>query len=437
MNRFLYSILIYLLLIFVPLKLLWRGIKQPAYLRHWAERFGFYKSPVNQAIIWLHCVSVGETRAAEPLVKALQLQYPNHQILISNGTPTGREASEALFADSVQRVYLPYDVPFAVNNFLRHFQPKIGLIMETELWFNLIAACKQREIPMLLLNARLSQKSAAGYAKLGKLAREGLHNLNAIAAQTADDASRLQALGASNVSIVGNLKFEVKPPADSLDKGLQLRSLLGKKPVFLAASTREGEEELILDAVESLDILTVIVPRHPQRFDEVAAIFEQRGIPFQRKTLLKNTALQPSTPGYPLSNSFHEFDSPCIHAGSSLVILGDSMGELFTYYAACDFTFIGGSLLPYGGQNLIEAAVMGKPILIGEHTYNFAEASNNAVTAGAALRVKDAAELREKIEFLLQNKSTLLSMQNAALTFCTNSEGATARMMQLIRSFLN
>ena len=421
MNRFLYSILIYLLLVFVPLKLLWRGIKQPAYLRHWAERFGFYKSPVNQAIIWLHCVSVGETRAAEPLVKALQLEYPNHQILISNGTPTGREASEALFADSVQRVYLPYDVPFAVNNFLKHFQPKIGLLMETELWFNLIAACKKRDIPLLLLNARLSEKSASAYAKVGKLVAEGLQNLDAVAAQTNDDAARLEKLGAQNISVVGNLKFDVKPPADTLDKGLQLRSLLGKKPVFLAASTREGEEELILDAVESLDILTVIVPRHPQRFEEVAAIFEQRGIHYQRKTSLKGAALQPS-----------------IHAGSGLaVILGDTMGELFTYYAACDFTFIGGSLLPYGGQNLIEAAAMGKPILIGEHTYNFAEASNNAVAAGAALRVKDAAELREKIEFLLQNKSTLLSMQNAALTFCTNSQGATVRMMQLIRGFLN
>ena len=420
MNRFLYSILLAVLLPFVPLKLLWRGFKQPAYLRHWGERFGFYNTPVNKAIIWLHCVSLGETRAAEPLVKALQLQYPNHQILFSHGTPTGREASEALFGNSVQKVYLPYDVPFAVNRFLQHFKPNIGLIMETELWFNLIAACKQREIPLLLLNARLSEKSAKGYAKLGKLTVEGMQNLSVVAAQTADDASRLQALGAQNISVTGNLKFDVKPPTDSLDKGLQLRSLLGKKPVFLAASTREGEEALILDAVKNLDILTIIVPRHPQRFDEVAALFEQRGVSYQRKTLLINTALQPTN----------------IQAYGD-ALLGDSMGELFTYYAACDFTFIGGSLLAYGGQNLIEAAAMGKPILIGEHTYNFAEASTNAVAAGAAIRVKDAAELREKIEFLLQNKSAITNMQNAALAFSAGSQGATVRVMRLIADFLD
>jgi 3-deoxy-D-manno-octulosonic-acid transferase len=419
MNRFLYTILLTLILPFVPLKLLWRGFKQPAYLRHWGERFGFYKIVVTKPVIWLHCVSVGETRAAEPLVKALQLQYPQHQILITHGTPTGRETSESLFGNTVlnnkvQTVYLPYDVPFAVNNFLKHFQPNIGLLMETELWFNLIAACKQREIPLLLLNARLSEKSANGYAKLGKLATEGLQNLAAIAAQTNDDATRLQSLGAQNVSVAGNLKFDVKPPADSLDKGLQLRSLFGKKPVFLAASTREGEEALILDAVNNLNILTVIVPRHPQRFDEVAALLQSRGLHYVRRSSLAK-----------------QVDSV------TQVILGDSMGELFTYYAACDFTFIGGSLLAYGGQNLIEAAAMGKPILIGEHTYNFADASNNAVIAGAALRVKDTAELREKIEYLLKNKSSLTSMQNAALAFSNNSQGATMRTMQLISSFLN
>jgi 3-deoxy-D-manno-octulosonic-acid transferase len=334
--------------------------------------------------------------------------------LLTHGTPTGREAGESLFGDNVARVYLPYDLPFAVNNFLKHFQPKIGLLMETELWFNLIAACKQREIPLLLLNARLSEKSANGYAKLGKLVTEGLQNLSAIAAQTNDDAARLQNLGASNISVAGNLKFDVKPPADAVDKGLQLRLLLGEKPIFLAASTREGEEELILDAVKDLDILTVIVPRHPQRFSEVEALITSRDLRYLRRSKLSEPI-----------------------ASDTQVILGDSMGELFTYYAACDFTFIGGSLLNYGGQNLIEAASIGKPILIGEHTYNFAEASNNAVAAGAALRVKDAAELNKKIEFLLKNNSSLTTMQNAALKFSVDSQGATVRMMQLISSFLN
>ena len=424
MNRFLYSILLTIILPFVPLKLLWRGFKQPAYLRHWGERFGFYNTPVNKAIIWLHCVSVGETRAAEPLIRALQLQYPLHQILITHGTPTGREASEALFGDTnfnntvfnntVQRVYLPYDVPFAVNKFLKHFQPKIGLLMETELWFNLIAACKQREIPLLLLNARLSEKSAKGYAKLGKLAAEGLQNLDAIAAQTSEDATRLQTLGAQHVSVTGNLKFDVKPPAESVDKGLQLRGLLGvDRTIFLASSTRKGEEKHILEAVKGLDVLTIIVPRHPQRFNDVEGIILKSGLSYQRRSNLVG----------PVDKRIQ-------------VILGDSMGELFTYYAACDFTFVGGSLLEYGGQNLIEAACMGKPILIGEHTFNFADATENAIRAKAAIRVKNMAALRDRIQYLLHNAPQRVKMGKAALRFSAASTGATARLMKLIGEHL-
>ena len=415
MNRFVYSVLLYLILPFMPLKLLWRGIKQLEYRQHWGERFGFYNAKVTKPIIWLHCVSVGETRAAEPLIKALQLQYPSHQILLSHGTPTGRDTSTALFGDLVISVYLPYDLPFAVNGFLKHFKPCIGLLMETELWFNLIAACKQRGIPLLLVNARLSESSANAYAKLGKLIREGLQNLSAIATQTADDAGRLQGLGAQNISVVGNLKFDVKPPADAVDKGLQLRRLLGEnRPVFLAASTREGEETLILDAVKDVDLLTIIVPRHPQRFDAVEAIIQNSGMSYVRRSQLNE----------PLSKKVQ-------------VVLGDSMGELFTYYAACDFTFIGGSLLPLGGQNLIEAAAMGKPILIGEHTFNFADASNNAVTAGAAIRVKNSVELHDKLEYLLQNPSKQAEMRLAALQFNDASTGATIRLMQLITQYLH
>ena len=421
MNRFFYSVLLTLILPFVPFKLWWRGIKQPAYRQHWAERFGFYNTAVNKPVIWLHCVSVGETRAAEPLVKQLQLTYPNHQILLSHGTPTGRAASEEIFGNLVDRVYLPYDLPFAVNRFLTHFKPAIGLILETELWFNLIAACKQNNIPLLLLNARLSEKSAKGYTKLGKLAREGLQNLSAIAAQTAGDAGRLQTLGAHNISVAGNLKFDVQPPADSVEKGLQLRKLLGaERTIFVAASTRAGEERLILDAVQGLDLLTIIVPRHPQRFDDVAAILDQSNVAYTRKTLLNNTALEAN-----------------IRADSRpAVILGNTMGEMPIYYAACDFAFIGGSLLPFGGQNLIEATNMGKPILIGEYTFNFTEASNDAVEAGAAMRVKNNTELREKIEFLLHNIPVRIQMQQAALAFSAASTGATTRTMALIKQYL-
>ena len=439
MNRFLYSLLLYLALPFVPLRLLWRGIKQPAYLQHWGERFGFYHVSTTKPIIWLHCVSVGETRAAEPLVKALQAQYPQHQILITNTTPTGRDANEQLFGNAVQRVYLPYDVPFAVNNFLNHFKPKIGFIMETELWFNLIAACKQRGIPLLLLNARLSKKSARGYAKLGKLASTGLKNLSAIAAQTDEDAARLQTLGAENITVAGNLKFDVKPPTNSLDKGLQLKKQLGNKPIFLAASTRDGEEELILDAVRDLDLLTIIVPRHPQRFEAVVVILKKRNIAFQRKSQLNSAGLQPQglSPQNIPAKVGYSYVKSNTDAGYRPIILGDTMGEMPIYYAACDFAFIGGSLLSYGGQNLIEAAAMGKPILIGEHTFNFAKATENAVAAGAAIRVQNHAELRNKIQYLLENAPKRLEMSQAALCFNEASAGATARLMRLITQYLH
>lgn len=415
MNRSIYSLLLASTLPFVPLKLLWRSFKQPEYRQYWAERVGLYNTIAQKPTIWLHCVSVGETRAAEPLVKALQTQYPSYQLLLTHGTPTGRDASEASFGNSVQRVYLPYDLPFAVNKFLNHFKPSIGLILETELWFNLIAACKKNNIPLLLLNARLSKKSAKGYAKLGKLAYEGLQNLSAIAAQTADDAGRLQALGARNISVVGNLKFDVKPPVDSPEKGLQLRQLLGtNRTIFLAASTREGEEVLILEAIKNVDVLTIIVPRHPQRFNEVEALIKNAGLPYVRRSQLQE----------PLKKSVK-------------IVLGDSMGELFTYYAACDFTFIGGSLLPFGGQNLIEAASMAKPILIGEHTFNFAEASKDALDTGAALQVGNVANFKEKIIYLANNQAERARMAQAALNFSAAFTGATERIMPLITQYLH
>lgn len=411
MPRFIYTTLLFLALPLVPLKLIWRSFRQTDYLWHWGERFGAYNTPVSKPVIWLHCVSVGETRAAAPLIDALKHEYPEHQILLTHTTPTGRQTGEQLFGENVQRVYLPYDLPFAVNRFLAHFKPSIGLLMETELWFNLIAACKTKNVPLLLLNARLSAKSANGYACLGGLVRNGLRNLSAIAAQSEADAARILLLGAQEVTVVGNLKFDVKPPAESLEKGLALRKQLGeRRTVFLAASTREGEEELILDAVKGLNLLTVIVPRHPQRFDEVTALIEKRNIKFIRRSNLKPDAKQ--------------------HVP---VVLGDSMGELYTYYAACDFAFVGGSLLKFGGQNLIEAAAMGKPVLIGPHTFNFTDASKNAIRAGAAVLVKDVSELREKIQSLQENAKLREKMCKAARAYSQASTGASERMLQLIR----
>lgn len=414
MPHFLYTLLLYVALPFVPLKLLWRGIKQPEYLQHWAERFGFYAIKPIKPVIWIHCVSVGETRAAAPLVKLLLSQYPQYQILLTHTTPTGRATSEQLFGNNVTRVYLPYDVPFAVRNFVKHFAPKIGLIMETELWFNLIDACHRQGIPQLLLNARLSAKSAKGYAKLGRLVQNGLRKLTLIAAQSNEDETRFKLLGATHTMVAGNLKFDATAPAESKALGLQLRALLGhQRVVLIAASTREGEEPMILDAVQGLDVLTVIVPRHPQRFDEVEALLRERNIPYIRRTQIQ--APVPST---------------------TQVVLGDSMGELYTYYAAGDMAFVGGSLLKFGGQNLIEPASMGKPILIGKYTYNFAEATKGAVQSGAATQVRDVENLREKIQFLMDNPSKREKMGLAALNFSKASTGTTVRMMQTIGQYL-
>jgi len=384
MPHFLYTLLLYIALPFVPLKLLWRGMKQPEYLQHWGERFGFYPIKPLKPVIWIHCVSVGETRAAAPLVKILLSQYPQYQILLTHTTPTGRASSEQLFGNDVTRVYLPYDVPFAVRNFVKHFTPKIALIMETELWFNLIDACHRQQIPQLLLNARLSAKSAQGYTKLGRLVQDGLSKLTLIAAQSNEDETRFKLLGATHTMVAGNLKFDATAPAESEALGLQLRALLGgtNRNVLIAASTREGEELMILDAVQGLDVLTVIVPRHPQRFDEVEALLKERNISYVRRTQIHT----------PVSANIQ-------------VVLGDSMGELYTYYAAGDVAFVGGSLLKFGGQNLIEAASMGKPILIGKYTYNFAEATKGAVQSGAASQVRDVENLREKIQFLMDNPS--------------------------------
>lgn len=406
-----YKFLLYLLLPFTALKLLWRARKQAEYLQHWRERYGFYCIPINKPVIWLHCVSVGETRAATPLVKALLKKYPNYQILLTHTTPTGRATSEQLFGDNVQRVYLPYDVPFAVHGFLKHFKPVIGVLMETELWFNLIAACKQHNIPLLLVNARLSERSARGYAKLGKLARQGLQDLAEIAAQTQADAKRFEQLGAKQVSVAGNLKFEVIPPVDAVMQGQQLRTLFGNnRPIFLAASTREGEEAIILNAVVEIpNLLTVIVPRHPQRFSEVEALLQARGIQYQKRSSLQQVV-----------------------NNETQVVLGNTMGELFTYYASADICLVGGSLLPYGGQNLIEAMRMGKPVLIGEHTYNFKEVSVLALAQEAALLVNDAAEIRQAIENLLENPEKQAEMGAAGLAICMASLGATEKTLSLI-----
>lgn len=410
--RIAYGALLVLALPYALLHLLWRARKQPAYLRHWGERFGFYRIKTTQPIIWLHAVSVGETRAAVPLVKALQAQYPRHRILLTHTTPTGRATSESLFGDSVLRAYLPYDYRFAARRFVRHFKPTLGLLMETEIWPNLIGACQQRGVPVLLVNARLSARSARRYRKLKALVRVSLGQLSGIAAQGETDARRLQALGAKNVEIVGNLKFDSTPPPEQMALGKQLRETFGAdRAVFLAASTREGEEALILDAISEAatpDLLTVIVPRHPQRFDEVAALLDKHHVSYQRRS--RNQPIAPTT----------------------RVVLGDSMGELFAYYRAADVAFIGGSLLPFGGQNLIEAAAVGCPMIVGAHVWNFTDAVRQAVDCGAALQVTDAPALARRLGELLYSTPRRSEMAAAALAFSRAHRGATQRIMRMI-----
>lgn len=435
MPRFFYTILFTLLLPFTPLKFLWRARTQPAYLRFWAERYGCYaprlgKASTQKPIIWLHCVSVGETMAAVPLVEALLKNYPNHQILLTHTTPTGRATSERLFANRVLRAYLPFDVPFAVNRFLTHFHPALGLLMETELWFNLIATASRRHIPLLLINARLSEKSARGYAKLGGLTRLGLNQLSLIAAQTEADAMRFNHLRdhpkALAIPVMGNLKFDVTPPNASLALGESFKKILQSatpRPILLAASTRSlngiHEEDLVLDAVKKAGIaklLTIIVPRHPERFTVVEALLKNRGLRYARRSSL--ASLTPS------------------QIGNLEVLLGDSMGELFSYYASCDVAFVGGSLLALGGQNLIEACAVGKPTIVGPYTFNFKDVVAAAIKSGATLRVDDVDDFAKKLNAVFNHPETQQAMNKAALAFSQQNQGATEKLLDLIKPYL-
>ncbi|WP_374342138.1 lipid IV(A) 3-deoxy-D-manno-octulosonic acid transferase [Azonexus sp.] len=409
MARLTYSFVLYLLTPLIWLRLLWRARRQPEYLQRLGERYGFYGKRPPGPLLWVHAVSVGETRAAQPLVEALQRRWPAHRILLTGMTPTGRQAAREVYGDRVVQAYLPYDYPGAVDRFLRHFSPEFGVLMETEVWPNLLAAAHRRAVPVMLANARLSARSARGYGRIGALARPAFASLAGVAAQTADDAARLAELGVAPVEVCGNLKFDVQPPADKLALGRQWRAALGERPVWLAASTREGEEELVLQAWRSVapEALLVLVPRHPQRFAEVAALLGARGIEFARRS--------EGLPG-PVSR----------------VWLGDSMGEMAAYYALADLAFVGGSLLPLGGQNLIEAAACGCPVLVGPHTFNFKQATEDALAAGAALRVADADALGVAVDRLLADETALAGMREAAQSFARAHQGATGRMLALI-----
>lgn len=412
MTYTLYRLLMWLLVPFALVRLAVRARRQPGYLANVAERFGFYGQRASRPVIWIHAVSVGETRAAEPLVRQLYERHPDKQILLTNMTPTGRETAETLFGNNVLHCYLPYDLTPAVNSFLHHFNPQAAIVMETELWPTLVARCCRRGIPVHLVNARLSARSAKRYARFPRMTRDLLDALTIVCAQTERDAERFRQLGAPRVTITGNLKFDRIAPEQQLELGADLRKRFGaKRHVFLAASTREGEEPLVLEAVSRISdpaLLTVIVPRHPQRFDAVADLLARANLSFQRRS--ENQPIDSTT----------------------RVVLGDSMGEMFAYFAACDIAFVGGSLLPLGGQNLLEACAVGKPVIVGPHTFNFEEATEQAIEAGAALRVADSDALALTLSTLLGDPAQAQQIGKAGQTFMTAHRGATGKTLAAI-----
>ena len=431
MLRAIYNVLWWIVAPLAVLRLLIRSRKERGYREHIGERFGHTRGrlPEDDApLIWVHAVSVGETRAAQPLIEALMKARPDARILLTHMTPSGRATGEQIFGDRVMRSYVPYDMPHAVRRFLRAWRPSLGLVMETEVWPTLIEECRRADVPLVLTNARMSARSFKRAAKFGKGTREVFGGFSRVLAQSPSDAERLTALGARNVAVLGNLKFDMSTPPELAARGHAWRAAIGNRPVWVAASTREGEEELVLQAFAALGVenaLLILVPRHPQRFNEVAALVEKAGLRYERRSTWAPGAAGGPAPGVarPLP-------------GNVTVLLGDSMGELGAYYAASDLAFIGGSLLPLGGQNLIEACAVGVPVLIGPHVFNFTQATADAVAAGAAVQVQDPADLARALRELLNDKARRTAMGGAASAFAARHRGATARTVDVLMALL-
>jgi 3-deoxy-D-manno-octulosonic-acid transferase len=431
MLRAVYNALWWLVAPLAVLRLLIRSRKERGYREHIGERFGHVRGRVPEddtPLIWVHAVSVGETRAAQPLIEALIKARPDARILLTHMTPSGRATGEQLFGERVLRCYLPYDMPHAVRRFLKAWRPSVGLVMETEVWPTLIDECRRADVPLVLTNARMSERSYRRAAKFGNATRGVFGGFARVLAQSPSDATRLSALGARNVVVLGNLKFDMNTPPELAARGHAWRAAIGTRPVWVAASTREGEEELVLQAFGALgvdDALLILVPRHPQRFNEVAALAEKRGL-----RVVRRSAWAPV--GAVASGESAVKELP----RDVKVLLGDSMGELGAYYAASDVAFIGGSLLPLGGQNLIEACGVGVPVLIGPHVFNFTQATADAVAAGACVQVKDPADLARVLRELFEDKPRRVAMGGASSAFAARHRGATARTVNVLTTLL-
>jgi len=413
--RAFYSVLWVLLTPLIRFYLRKRAKRAPAYLEHWDERFGKVCKPKNEGAIWIHAVSVGETRAALPLITALRKQWPTVPLLITQMTPTGRACALELYKDQAEIRYLPYDYHFAVHRFFAGYKLKFGILMETEIWPNLIEAATNAKVPLFLANARLSEKSFDGYKKIRWLIGPAFQKITAVAAQNEVDADRLKQLGVRKISVCGNTKYDFSPPEAQLELGVRFKQRIGDRLVVVCGSTRQGEEALILAAWQQhvSSCLLVIVPRHPERFAEVGALAKKCGFKVQYRS-----------------------DQQAVNQDTQIWI-GDSMGEMFAYYKASDLVFIGGSLLPFGGQNLIEPASVGVPVLMGPSTYNFADASLKAFEAGAALQVTDADELVVKINQLLLDEIVRKQMGKAALNYSVVHRGASLRIVDMIKQQLS
>jgi 3-deoxy-D-manno-octulosonic-acid transferase len=422
MMRTLYSWMLRLAQPLLRRKLARRGIEEPGYLEAVEERFGRYDIPVGAGYVWLHAVSLGETRAAAILIAQLRARLPGMRLLLTHGTATGRAEGRKLLREGDAQVWQPWDTPAAVNRFLAHFAPCAGILMETEVWPNLAAACAREGVPLVLANARLSAKSLHQAQRLAWLSLPAYRSLAAVWAQTEQDAQRLRQLGAPVQGVFGNLKFDAAPDAAQLRQGRAWRASLGR-PVLMFASAREGEESLLLHVLRSLQALRrapraadavervaagvqwLIVPRHPQRFDDVAALIVQHGFGVARRS---------EWVGAPPGGS----DAP------PTIWLGDSLGEMALYYGMSDVALLGGSFAPFGGQNLIEAAACGCPVVMGPSTFNFAEAAELAQDAGAARRVSTLEEGVGVALAMVADDTGLRRTARAATDFANAHRGA-------------
>ncbi len=415
-----YNVIIYLIQPFIWIRLLWRSRKAPAYRRRWAERYGFCQGKVKPGGIMLHSVSVGETLAAIPLVRALRHRYPFLPITVTTMTPTGSERVQSAFGKDVHHVYLPYDLPGAMNRFLNQVKPKLVIVMETELWPNLIKALYQRKIPLVVANARLSARSAAGYKKLGNFTAGIMGRITLIAAQNAEDGERFLSLGLkrNQLAMTGSLKFDISVTPELAARALALRRQWAPhRPVWIAASTHDGEESLLLQAHRQLltdfpNLLLILVPRHPERFPAAKEMAQRAGF-----SLITRSSGGVPSPG-------------------TQVVIGDTMGELMLLYGIADIAFVGGSLVNRGGHNPLEAAAHAIPVLMGPHIFNFRDICGKLAEAGGLITVTDVPSLVKEISTLLTDEDYRLYYGRHAVEVLHQNQGALQRLLQLLEPYL-